>query len=426
MVFRNPYSIFRIPFSNFRFSFFSPLLDIFSPLCQSCLRAAYIGHQHPQVRGSMNIHKKAKGGQKHSFILAVFIILFALLACKENDSDDQETAEGKSVAEAKGAADTTAPACVCSAKKIDRESLIFQRKTADGQIKFYTINSVQIVPQKGIDNFRLQTEAFLSTDQYKEMGNDPISPISDPGLEKRFEEAKQLVLSLRPACAWRWDEVKALIGKHGGRIIYEGAGKINPYDPERTAGGRLQSLLFVSYLQDRKGLEPTKQEMALDMVRVATLVVYEGLLMEWAGYNMGHLQMADLACQNYAFFKRHLGIMLRVWNAYRARQAMYGKKFIPDDDLPTVERALRAFDRGEDGKFLALTGRFADEAIDTEARRELSQALGRVGQSGPCDFPPMFSAVRAGRAFFPFDAGGGKDGLVNLLEKRFFEWLKKP
>jgi hypothetical protein len=374
--------------------------------------------------GSMNRHEKGKGGQQRILILAIFVILCALLACKEckeNGSDGRETTEGKSAAKDRSAADMGTPACVCSAEKINRGSIIYSENGPDGKIGLSSLKTAKMLSAEEISQFRIGTEALIRS-PFGELGHKPLRPISDPALVRRFDEAKRLILSLNPPCAWHWDRVKALVEKHGGRLVYDGDGAINPYDPERTANGKLHSISFFGYLRDREELESSREELALDMIRNATTVVFEKMIMEWAGYHMGHLLMAELTCEDYGFFKQHLEAMFLVWNAYRARQAMHGGKPIPDIELPSLERALRAFDRGDDEEFFIRTGIAAKEWNETNLKKKMRAAMKEVAGSKECNFPPRLDREHVGLEAFLLDID---DGTLNLLEKRMIAWFKK-
>jgi hypothetical protein len=391
------------------------------------------------VRGIMNKQERAEVGQDHSVRLATILLIgFVFLStgfvasCKK-DSDSSSGSGNDSVPAdlvdpsavgvpgKPGLSKFGGPACVASAKKIDRSS-VFVTDPSTGKIGFSSLRTAHMLPSTSVKLFRLTTEVLLES-PYGKLGSDnPVRPISDPELIRRFDEAKRLILSLNPSCAWHWDKIKALVAKHGGYLIYDGDGAVNPYNPDRTAKGKLHSLSFYAYLRGKEKLEPTTKELALDMIRNATTVVFEEIIMEWAGYSMAHEQMAELSCEDFGFFKMHLEIMFITWNAHRARVAMHGGAFIPDSVLPSVEVALRAFDRGDSEDFFVTTGVVAKRINEAGTKTKMRTLLKSVNDGEACDYPPRLDAGHIGLEALPFDID---DGLLNLFERRMIDMVRK-
>lgn len=233
-----------------------------------------------------------------------------------------------------------------------------------------------------------------------------LKPINDKGLAARLDRIKTLVLSAtEPPCAWKWEAVRALVEKHGPRLILEGYGDINPYAGERGADGR--PVVFSSSLSTASELaDKAENELAAIMVKNATQVVLGDLAMEYSGQSLMEFEFARMACIPFSAVWMHLEVIVVTWNSSRFMETL-----LADDETSDGVEGIQALDRGDSKPLFKSVSKMVDALVKWMERRNMKRDFLNGWE---CSFPPIRHGEKEGWEFYPFDID---DPLVNLIER---------
>jgi hypothetical protein len=300
--------------------------------------------------------------------------------------------------------------CLSGIKKIPRDSVNKLFVDQDGDLATTEARTAKKLDPAERMRFRnlVQDRQFLFS-----VPRDPMRPIDDERLAARLDRAKRAVLSAdAPPCAWRWDGVRALVEKHGGRLILKGYGTTNPYSAEKSANGRWWCSEFEIMLKSGNELaNESDLDLARSMVNNATHVLADELAMNFSGYDVREFAFARMSCTGFSAVLTLLEGLVRIWNSVRFLDALQG-------EIGTSEasQAMDKFDRGDPvpllKKVALITAKFMDGLEEKGIALQMSGGW-------HCSFPPITRGPRQDWEFYPLDID---DPLINLLERELLKF----
>ncbi len=237
----------------------------------------------------------------------------------------------------------------------------------------------------------------------------PVRPISDPATAKKFNEAKQLVLSRpNPPCAYKWEDVRALIEKYGGYLVTDAYGRINPYEDIEGSRGAFSSSFASRLFIGKENLNTySARDVARAMIQNASAVVFTRSIMAWSGFGILGIDGARSICPEFSKVYYLFEITAQEWNAGRflANAAASDRSW--EQTSKAAVDAVRAYDRGSTDELFLVVGMQA--ARLHEATKRL---LGLLAHGFECAYPPRGSGAQEGMEIRPQDMD---DPMVNLM-----------
>jgi hypothetical protein len=300
--------------------------------------------------------------------------------------------------------------CLSGIKKIPRSSADRLFVDQDGDLAVMEARTAKKLDSAERVRFRnlVQDKQFLFS-----VPRDPVRPIDDERLAARLDRAKRTVLSAdAPPCAWKWDGVRALVEKHGGRLILKGYGTTNPYSAEKSENGRWWCSEFEVMLKSGNELaNESDLYLATSMVNNATHVLADELAMNFSGYDVREFTFARMSCTEFSTAMIILEALVRTWNSVRFLDALQG-------EIGTSEasQAIDRFDRGDSVPLLKKIALIAAKFMD---RIEEADIAFWMSGDWHCSFPPITRGPRQDWEFYPLDID---DPLINLLERELLKF----
>jgi hypothetical protein len=252
-------------------------------------------------------------------------------------------------------------------------------------------------------------ERLRSMAAFGAQSQDRLKLIEDRTFSERMESSVRLVLRSDPPCAWRWDEVRALVREYGARLVLRGYGRINPFGDDPT--GRSSAVVSAG-LRDKRVLERTDaSEAAALMVRSATRITAERLVLESSGYRALEMDFARMACGDFDLLWSFIEEAMVSWNMLRFAGSLGCASPLVMEDVAL----LSAFDRGRSKPFFDRILKAIGYAYGTDGADGLGE---RAASFGSCSFPPIARGPKRGHALNPLDFD---DSLIKVFEEEMLK-----
>lgn len=227
----------------------------------------------------------------------------------------------------------------------------------------------------------------------------PVGPINDPNLVAQYAQAKELILKQKELpCAYRWNEVRALVEQYGGHLVTGAYGRINPYDQ-----GTYSVQLLAHLDLDKPPVQQSTAQIATRMVRNATHIAFTQAVLKWSGTGIAFLETAHIICEDFERSAFLYNQFVEQWNSARFLQTLQ----TPVPETADLLQAIHAYDADQDPGLILSIARTMIDYLKRSAETRTYFSHGFT-----CTYPARVSGPRTGYDLRPEDMD---DPVVNTV-----------